>query len=190
MDTHDPMPVQTETVSSYYDQQGNIVKKVTTTVENYEIGAVKIRLDPQEPSDLESQKTKAKTKANAKAKTKAKTKAPVMAADVCTTMVPSSTTLVVLRFLVERIDSPVGISFLLGIPAGSLHLCLVVAIILRDGPPHAEEGRGLAHRRPRASPAMVHPRTALRPVRLEGEHRHKAHWGTTICENTHFSLDA
>ena len=37
MDAHDHMPVQSETVSSYIDQQGNIVKKVTTKTETFRV---------------------------------------------------------------------------------------------------------------------------------------------------------
>ena len=106
MDAHDHMPVQTETVSSYYDQQGNIVKKVTTTVENYEVGTKKIHLDnsdktldngpnkpnepnePNEPNKNKPNKNKP-NKPNKPPSKHKKTKAPMRAVDVSTTMVPS-----------------------------------------------------------------------------------------------------
>ena len=87
MDAHDHMPVQTETVSSYYDQQGNIVKKVTTTVENYDIGTKKIHLDDNTPGN--KPKPNKPNKPNKPPSKDKKTKAPMKAVDVSTTMVPS-----------------------------------------------------------------------------------------------------
>ena len=187
MDAHDHMPVQTETVSSYYDQQGNIVKKVTTTVENYEVGTKKIHLDNSDNTlDNEPNKPNKPNEPNKPNKPPSKhkkIKAPMRAVDVSTTMVPSwsiavqddaasslpSSTALVLPSLSKSLTAlpSASVSSSAHPHVGFLHLCcIVVAIVLCDGPPQVQEGRGLAPRRPRASPALVHPRIALRPVRL------------------------